>query len=677
MIVREEDPGKLLHGVCDGLVRGGCYKGAWIALLDTRGGVESLEHAGQVNCIGPHEEAIRQGTWPPAPRRALDTMEPLVVEDPARDCKGCSLARACRGLCTMISPMSAGDRLVGVMGACAARRGISDLEGGLFHGLSQDLARAVFRIRKLERTELRFKALVEQLPAIVYMAYLEEGTPMLYVSPQVRELLGYEPGQFTGDPGMRTRCIHPGDRQRVLLEIERCRQRAGTFYAEYRMIGRDGRTVWFRDQASVIENRKGEPEYLQGVMLDISSEKSVQEEKRKMQAQVLRMQKMDAIGTLVAGVAHDFNNMLTAIQGYVELALMDLEDGGALHAQLSQVYRTSLRAADLVKKLLIFSKRQSLYMMAVDLGRLVNDTMGMLGRVLGENIRVQASFPRDLWPVWGDLANLEQVLVNLGINAKDAMPGGGELVFSGENLVLPAPGTGLPPGIRPGRFVHLVVRDTGVGMTPEVMEHIFEPFFTTKELGHGSGLGLAVTYGIVKEHGGWIQCESRPGEGTAFHVYLPAADPSLLGYAHKGSLKAILRGMDGASVLVVEDEDAVCRFAVEVLSVAGYEVRWARCAGEAREVFERGEAAFDVLFSDVVLPDGSGLDLAREFREKRPGLKVIFTTGYMDQGLSAGLEEQADHPLLQKPFSVSDLLDAVSCVLSKEGHAGREGPVCL
>ncbi len=673
LIVRERDTERLIQGVCDRLVECGCYKGAWIALTDADGQVEFLADAGVEPCVTHQREAISRGEWPPTSQKAFDSRGVVVVQDPARECDGCFFADVCQGDSGMIVSLEAGEKLLGLFCVQRASGDIFPEEIGLFEGIASDISYAIYSLRALKESELRFKGVVEQIPAIVYMASLDETSPTLYLSPQIERYLGYSPEEFMDEPERWAKRLHPDDRERVLAEVTHCHRTGEPFSSEYRMISRDGREVWFRDEAVLVRDEKGEPKYIQGVMLEITRERSAEEENRRMQAQLLRMQKMDAIGTLVAGVAHDFNNMLTAVQGYVELALMDLDEKSALYSQLSQVYKTSLRAADLVKKLLLFSRKQSMYMMAVNLRRLVSDIIKMLDRLLGENIRIRPEFPPDLWPVWGDLANLEQMIVNLSINAKDAMPDGGQLTFFGENIELPAPGTTVPPGIRPGKFVHLAVKDTGVGMTSEVMEHIFEPFFTTKELGHGNGLGLSITYGIIKEHRGWIECESRPGEGSTFHVYLPAAETSLVGTTPKNVLKSIYTTMHSGRVLVVEDEEAVCKLAVEVLGAAGYDVIGVQSLLEAREVFKREKGGFDVLFSDVVLPDGSGVDLARELKEQNPGLKALFTTGYADQVLLEELRDNSDHSPLQKPFSISDLLDAVAGLLPQAKFPDKEG----
>ncbi len=659
-IVRERDQRRLVEGVCANLIGNGCYQGAWIALIGPDKRVELLVQAGIETCVSALKKELEQGLWPPLSRKAIESKGVAVCKNREVECAGCPCLDLCTGRSGMVAPLRLGESLFGLICVQRVNGEIYPEEIGLFQEIADDVSYALYSLRALGESEMRFKGLVEHLPAIVYTASLGKEIIITYISPQVERYLGYSPEEFLWDPDLWFRCVHPDDRDRVAAEINKYGASENALCMEYRMRAKDGHVIWFRDEVVILEGRHGDNHGIQGIMLDITREKIALEDRRQMQSQLLQMQKMDAIGTLVAGVSHDFNNMLTAIQGYAELALMDLDEQSILYRQLRQIYGTSLRAADLVRKLLTFSRNRPLYMKAVDLNRLIKDFVKMLGRLLGEHIEIKTDLAQDLMPVYADLANIEQVLMNLSINAKDAMPSGGLLTFSTRNVDLSGSRALLPKGARPGDYVLISVEDNGVGMDRDVMERIFEPFFTTKEVGKGNGLGLSVTYGIIKDHHGWIECSSVPGEGSTFNVYLPAV-PKDSGTVEKTvDIRSASAGWRGRHILVVEDEDAVRELVVEVLKMAGYRVSSAGTLSEARELCQKNQPWFDMLLADVVLPDGTGVELALELREQNPELRVLFSTGYTKVKALESLEDQSFYHLLRKPFSVADLLDIVA-----------------
>ncbi|NDY42115.1 PAS domain S-box protein [Dissulfurirhabdus thermomarina] len=393
---------------------------------------------------------------------------------------------------------------------------------------------------------------------------------------------------------------------------------------------------------------------------DISERKRAWQERERMQAQLLHAQKMEAIGTLAGGVAHDFNNLLTAIQGYTDLALLKIPEEDPVHADLRYIHRAAVRAGNLVRQLLLFSRRQPMEFTSIDLNATIRDLLKMLTRLIGEDITVETDLEPAPWPVRGDAANVDQVIMNLAVNARDAMPEGGVLTLRTRNVRVEDPPEAAPG--RRGRFVALTVADTGLGMDAETLSHVFEPFFTTKEAGRGTGLGLSVVYGIVQEHGGWIDVRSEPGRGTAFTVYFPAAATAA---GPEDRPRADLGGLRGRGerILLVEDEASVRDFAAMALAGNGYEVTAAASGAEARECFESAGGGFDLLLSDVVLPDATGLDLVRDLAARAPGMKVLLTSGYTDQKAQWRHIREAAVPFLQKPFTLEALLAAVKNAL--------------
>ena len=403
-----------------------------------------------------------------------------------------------------------------------------------------------------------------------------------------------------------------------------------------------------RDSAGAIEG-------IVMVTLDVT-------ERRRLEEQLNQARKMEAIGRLAGGVAHDFNNLLTAIQGYTDLAMMAAEEMEPLFRDLRQIRQATTRASRLTRQLLAFSRRQPMEIVSVELNELVDDMLKMLVRLLGEDIEIVTHLESELWGIQGDTGTLEQVLMNLALNARDAMPGGGRLTIHTENVWVDEGHLAVMSDARPGQFVRLSIIDTGHGMDSDTMQHIFEPFYTTKAQDEGTGLGLAVVYGIVRQHEGWINVYSEPEMGTSFSVYLPAASQAVSVSTDETPDVAILRG-DGEHVLLLEDEDSVRAFVSRVLQEHGYVVTAASGQAEALQIFDRQGDTFDLVFSDVVLPDGNGVELVRDLISRRPDLRILFASGYSDDRAQWATIDRSSYQFLQKPYSLVELLSVVKQTL--------------
>ncbi len=396
----------------------------------------------------------------------------------------------------------------------------------------------------------------------------------------------------------------------------------------------------------------------------IMERRHAEEEKGKIQAQLLQAQKMEAVGTLAGGVAHDFNNLLTAIRGYVDLVMMKVDETETFYRYLEQIRNASVRAADLTRQLLLFSRKQPMEFIHLNINRTIDDLLLMLNRLIGEDIVIRTDLEPDIWTVRADTGSIEQVIMNLAGNARDAMPNGGSLTIRTENVVLDEEQSNVILEARPGKFVCLSVEDSGAGMNKKTIQHIFEPFFTTKEAGKGTGLGLSVVYGIVKQHEGWINVSSKPGRGSTFRIYLPASSVKSEVEAEKTITVHKLQG-SGERILLVEDEEGVRGFASEVLRGSGYSVAEAANVQEALEIFEREKGNFYLILSDVVLPDKSGLYLVDRLLSYKPELRVLLSSGYTDQKSQWSLIQEREFRFLQKPYTLADLLQAVKAVIEK------------
>ncbi|MFO1059793.1 MAG: response regulator [Dongiaceae bacterium] len=389
-------------------------------------------------------------------------------------------------------------------------------------------------------------------------------------------------------------------------------------------------------------------------------------EQKRLESQFVQSQKMQAVGQLAGGIAHDFNNLLTAMIGFCDLLLLRHRAGDQSFADIMQIKQNANRAAGLVRQLLAFSRQQALQPRVLDVTDVLAELSHLLRRLIGENIELEIVHDRGLWPVKVDHGQLEQVIINLAVNARDAMPDGGRLTIRTRNLALAQTLSRGAETMPPGQYVVIDVADTGSGIPPEILDRIFDPFFSTKEVGQGTGLGLSTVYGIVKQTGGFVLVDSEPGRGSSFAIYLPrhagaaAAEPAREG----GEAVRDLTGM--GTILLVEDEDAVRLFSARALRNKGYQVLEARNGEAALEILEVDNPTVDLLVTDVVMPKMDGPTLAREIRLRRPDMKVIFISGYAEDDFRRRLGSDAGIQFLPKPFSLKQLA-------AKVKEALREG----
>jgi signal transduction histidine kinase len=385
--------------------------------------------------------------------------------------------------------------------------------------------------------------------------------------------------------------------------------------------------------------------------------------RRRLEEQFRQAQKMEAIGTLAGGVAHDFNNLLTVICGYSDLLMRDLASGDPMREPVIEIHRAGARARALIRQLLAFSRQQVLEPKVLDLNAVVADMEKMLRRLIGEDIELVVALDAGLPQVKADPGQLEQVLVNLSVNARDAMPRGGRLCIETRHVTLDPSITDATSGVRAGEYVLLSVSDTGVGMDPGTKARVFEPFFTTKEPGKGSGLGLAIVHGVVTQSGGRVEVESEPSHGATFKIHLPAVTEG----PPAGKVVSGPRAPPGGheTILLVEDEAAVRKLASHILASCGYSVLEAANGQEALRVAADHRSPIDLLLSDVVIPHLGGPQLAKQLTAAKPGLKVLFMSGYADAGVLEQGSVGTEHAFVQKPFTPLGLAQKVRDVLDR------------
>ncbi len=508
----------------------------------------------------------------------------------------------------------------------------------------------------LRASEERFRVLLDTAPYAVVV--VDQAGRIVLVNPRVREFFGYEPNELVGET-LETlvpetlRSVHERHRREYLRD------------ARPRLIGRgrylparhrDGRIFSAEISLTPVPSAMGE-QLVMATVVDVT-------EREQLETRLRQAQKMEAVGRLAGGIAHDFNNLLTAIRGYAELVATDLASDDARHRDIEQVIRAADRGADLTRQLLAFGRRQMLQPEVLDLNALMADIAPMLRRLIGEAIELRTVLDPTLGRVHADRSQLDQVLVNLAVNARDAMPDGGTLTIETANVELDEDFAATHASAMPGPHVLLAVSDTGVGMDSETQAHLFEPFFTTKAPGQGSGLGLATVYGIVKQSGGHVWVYSEPGHGSTLKVYLPRSVAEASGTAQPEPESVLAAPGGTGTILIVEDDESVREFARRTLEGRGYTVLTASNGAQALELAATHASPIDLLVSDLVMPGMHGRELASRLTELRSGLRVLFVSGYSESAVIRGGVLEPAVAFLPKPFTTDALARAVHRALS-------------
>lgn len=516
---------------------------------------------------------------------------------------------------------------------------------------------------QFRKAQQRLRHIVVSSPAVLFtLAIVGNALESIsWISDNVWEIFGYPPEVAVGTEWWLS-CIHPDDRERVMAQTRADLFSRGRCTEEYRFRRADGSYRWTR-----VEIRLTLEEAV-GAWTDINERKLAEEEQAKLRGQLQQAQKLESVGRLAGGVAHDFNNLLTVISGYSGMLLKRLPVNDPIREDIEEIQIAGERAAVLTRQLLLLARQQMVQVQQVQLNDVVTEVQTMLRRVIGEDIVIESVLDPTLGFVLADPGRLHQVLMNLAVNARDAMPGGGKLLIETQNVELDRSFAELHAGVEPSSYVQLKVTDTGVGMTPEVLSHLYEPFFTTKAIGEGTGLGLATVYGIVQQSQGSIWVYSEPGEGTTFTIYLPRSDRRETLPAKPEDAPATLRGTE--TLLVVEDQDQLRRMAVKVLRHHGYRVIEATNPGEALLHCERYPGPIHLLLSDVVMPGMTGPEMVERIRPLRPSIEVLFMSGYSEQARQRHRDLELAGGYLQKPFSAEELATRVRRALDPRRPAG-------
>ena len=520
----------------------------------------------------------------------------------------------------------------------------------LYVGQVQDITD---RIAAEAALQLRDRAIRATTQGIVITDPTLPDNPVVYVSPAFEAMTGYPSEDMLG---RNCRLIQGEATDKTAIRRVREAVRAEQFCTvELLNYRKDGSTFWNELSISPVRDGGGRLTHFVGMQTDVT-------ERKRLELQFRQSQKMEAVGQLAGGIAHDFNNLLTIINGYSELLLQDSKPDDPTRELLSEILKAGLRSAGLTRQLLAFSRQQVLTPRVLDLNAVAGETEKMLRRVIGEDILLVTSLAPDLGAVLADAGQVEQVLLNLAVNARDAMPQGGRLLIETRNVAIDRECATEHPDLAPGQYVMLGVADTGTGMTPEVKAKIFEPFFTTKGPGQGTGLGLATVYGIIRQSNGQLEVVSSPGAGTRFRIYLPRVEGSAAEKPVKSGIRPPPRGTE--TILLVEDEDGVRALTRHVLDSCGYTVLDVVDGQEALLLMADGHAGtIDLLITDVVMPGLGGPAVAALVAERFPDIKILFVSGYTDDAVFRhGMSEEGVN-FLQKPFSPPELAAKVRAVL--------------
>jgi len=505
----------------------------------------------------------------------------------------------------------------------------------------------IYRVRRQIAAREELFELISENAADMIAVVNADGT-RAYNSPSYERLLGYSPEELRGTVGFEE--IHPEDQAKVIEAAEEAKRSGHGRRVEYRMRHKEGKWVSLESTASVVRDSQGQMQKLVIVNRDIT-------ERKQLEQQLQMAQKVEAIGRLSGGIAHDFNNILGVIIGYTEALQKRMASDNAFRDAIDEIQCAAKRATSLTQQLLAFSRNQVLEPKILDLNAVVRDMEKMLGSLMGEHIEIELALSDSLGMVKADRTQLEQVILNLNVNARDAMPEGGKLTIETSNVEMDEGNPARPAYMLAGRYVLLKVTDTGCGMTREVQAHIFEPFFTTKEKGKGTGLGLATVYGVVKQSGGYILVDSEPGNGTTFEIYVPLVEaPAELAKESGPVVKRLLK--NEATVLLVEDEASLRKLTRDVLHEMGYVVHEAADAMEALAIAKHSPA-IDLLLTDVVMPGMSGRALADALSISHSDTRVLFMSGYTHGEIAKRGVLEAGRAILHKPFTREELIRRV------------------
>lgn len=525
----------------------------------------------------------------------------------------------------------------------------------------EDLQQEVTDLKKaLLESDNKFRALTDSAPVGIFLD--DAHGRAIYINKKCAELVGVPAEkalEFDWIP-----YLHPDDRERMVAEWKKAYENSSEFCLEYRWLHANGEVVWTQGEVVPLLDDENKATLFIGTLTDITSQKEAQIEKENLQAQLVQAQKMEVVGRLAGGVAHDFNNMISVIMGNAELAMIELDEASSVHENLKEISKAATRSAEITRKLLTFARKQIVSPDVFDMNESVRDMIKMIERLIGEDIHLVWAPQTGRIPIKMDSSQFDRIVVNLCVNARDAIDGVGEITIETKTVILDEAFCVQHIGSYPGEFAVLSVRDNGSGIDEAIQEHIFEPFFTTKAENAGTGLGLASVYGAVKQTNGFIDIQSELGAGSNFKIYFPQHTGPMSGHsaldpktAQKGS---------GETVLVVEDEGAILFIVKSILKGFGYKVMATDSPSEALNLAHNCNEEIDLLITDVIMPKMNGRDLANRLLSDRPNMKCLYMSGYTADVIANQGVLEKNINFIQKPFRTQELISKVQEILNRK-----------
>ena len=715
LIIREKNRESLLKGICDTLTENRGYHNAWVVLLDEAEKIVTITESGLGESFLPMLNRLKKSEFPSCSRKAMMQSEIEIIEDPFSTCTDCPLSKKYKERGGMTTRLEYNGRVYGILTVSVPRIVISnEKEHFLFKELAENICFALHnielkedrnRIQKalqiayeesemrveertvefaklnkelqgeiaghkqteeaLRKSEKKYRKLYDETnkTAEVYRSLLHTSADAIiiydmerkvrYINPSFTNIFGWTIKEIESK---RIPFLPESEKEATIALIKEIARKGKAIQSfETKRYTKDGRVIDVIISGSRYNDHRGKPSGMLFILRSIS-------EQKKLEAQLQHAQKMEAIGTLAGGIAHDFNNILQTISGYVQILLMEKEPGDPTRYNLEAIKKSAQRATDLTKQLMIFGRKVKSKLTPVDLNLEIQPVAKILERTILKMINIQLYLAEDLKIISADPAQLEQIVINLGVNARDAMPDGGTLTFETQSVTLDEEYARLHLGASPGDYVLLSISDTGHGIDKDTLEHIYEPFYTTKALGKGTGLGLAMVYGIVKNHGGYIMCYSEPGQGTIFKIYFPAVNSEVEEQREdKKEDKKIPGGNE--IILLVDDEKTILEIGKNILERFGYEITTAQSGEKAVEIFERENDRIDLIILDVGMPGMGGHKCLKELLKIDSKVKVIISSGYSPNGKVKETLETGASGFIGKPYQFADMLKKVRKVL--------------
>jgi PAS domain S-box-containing protein len=509
-------------------------------------------------------------------------------------------------------------------------------------------------------SELKYRTIVEGIEEGYFEIDFDRN--LTFFNDPLCKMLGYARDEMTGK---NTREFTSATTIEKMDQIYAQVQKTGEpiRVTDYDAVGKDGASIALELTAALMRNPDGDPIGFRGVLRDVSERKDAEAEKRKFETQVQQAQKMESIGTLAGGIAHDFNNILMGIQGNASLMLLKTKSAHVNYEKLKNIETYVENGTELTKQLLGFARRGKYYAIATDLNDVIGRSASMFGRTKKE-IRIHSDLQTDIWTVEVDRGQIEQALLNLYVNAWQAMPQGGDLYLKTENVILDADFVNNKPyKVEAGDHIKITITDTGSGIDKETQERIFEPFFTTKEMGRGTGLGLASVYGIIKSHGGYINVYSEAEMGTTFTIYLPASGQEV---QHEKREPIVTVSKGSGTILLIDDEEMIIKVGEELLQELGYKVLVARSGQGAIKLYKKNTAKIDLVIMDMIMPGMGGGETFDHLKEINPDIKVLLSSGYSINGQASEILERGCDGFIQKPFNINQLSEKIQGIIAKK-----------